>query len=132
MRDHGRERCQTQKLQPAAFFNSPGPNGENDSEESDEFRDHAMAMFVLHAAHHARHLVEGTEGGRPVGNGQAGVIAGDERSGNDEDKRGASGEDGEAVQSAMVGQFDAFQNSLRGKMWGDVPRKTLVYQTNCR
>jgi hypothetical protein len=132
LNNYGCERGQAKKPQPAAFFHSPGPSGEDNGEQSDEFRDHAMAMFVSHAAHHARHFVEGTEGGRPVGNGQAGVIAGDERSGNDEDKRGASGEDGEAVQSAMVGQFDAFQNSLRGKMWGDVPRKTLVYQTNCR
>jgi hypothetical protein len=70
-----------------------------------------MAMFVSDAAHHARHFVEGTEGGRPVGNRQAGIVAGNERSGDDEDKGGAGGEDGEAMQSAMVRDSDTFQDS---------------------
>jgi hypothetical protein len=69
-----------------------------------------MAMFVSDAAHHARHFVEGTEGGRPVGNRQAGIVAGNKRSGDDEDKSGTSGEDREAMQSAMVRDFDAFQD----------------------
>src|SRR5437879_7012545 len=70
-----------------------------------------MAMLVFHAADHLRHFVEGAEGGRPVGDGQAGVIASDERSGDDQDEGGAGGEDREAVQSAMVRHFDALQVS---------------------
>lgn len=71
-----------------------------------------MAMFVFHAANHVRHFVEGAEGGRPVGDGQAGVIAGDECSGDDEDEGGAGSEDREAVQPAMVGDFDPFQHNV--------------------
>jgi hypothetical protein len=70
-----------------------------------------MAMFVSHATNHLRHFVEGTERGRPVGDGQAGVIACDQCSGNNQDKGGAGGENGEAVESAMVRDFDAFQDS---------------------
>jgi hypothetical protein len=73
-----------------------------------------MAMFVLHAANHARNLVEGTEGGRPVRDRQTGVIAGDQGSGDDQDESGAGGEDGEAMQSAMVRDFDAFQDCPLG------------------
>jgi len=54
-----------------------------------------------------RHFVEGAKAGGPVGDGQSGVIAGDERSGDNQDECCAGGEDGEAVQSAMVWNFDA-------------------------
>jgi hypothetical protein len=74
-----------------------------------------MAMFVFHAAYHLRHFVVGAEGGWPVGDRQAGVVAGDERSGDDQDEGGASGEDGEAVQAAVVRDFDALQNGPRGR-----------------
>jgi hypothetical protein len=69
-----------------------------------------MAVFVPYAANHVRHFVKRSKTGWPVGDGQPGIIAGDERSGNDEDERSAGGEDGEAVQSAMVWNFDALQN----------------------
>ncbi len=73
-----------------------------------------MAMLVLHASNHTRHFVERTEGSRPVGNGQARAIAGNQGSGNNQYKRGAGGEEGEAMQPAMIRDFDAFQDSPPG------------------
>src|ERR1700694_3949336 len=75
-----------------------------------------MAVFVFHAANHLRHFVVGAERRGPVGDGQAGIIAGNERSGDDEDERGAGGEDCEAVQSAMVRNFDALQDCPHWKL----------------
>jgi hypothetical protein len=64
-------------------------------------------MFILNAANHLRHFVKGAEAGWPVRDRQPGVVAGDERPGDDEDEGGAGGEDGEAMQSGMVWNFDA-------------------------
>ena len=58
-------------------------------QKADELGDHAMAVFELHAADHVGHFVEGAEGGGPVRDGETGVIAGDERAGNDQEKRDA-------------------------------------------
>ena len=89
-----------------------------------------MAVFVFHAANHLRHFVVGAERRGPVGDGQAGIIAGNERSGDDEDKGGAGGEDREPVQSAMVRNFDPLQDSPRGnERWNGtrhVSRNALV------
>jgi hypothetical protein len=119
--DDGRERGQREKAQPAALFHSPGPDGENNGEQADEFCRHAMSMFVLDAANHLRDFVKGTKTGRPVGDRQTGVIAGDESSGNDQEQSGAGGEDGKAVQSAMVWNFDAFQDSPQ---WNPAVRRS--------
>ena len=43
-------------------------------------------MFPLHSANHTGHLSDVTEAGGPVGDGEAGVVAGDEGTGNDEDE----------------------------------------------
>jgi hypothetical protein len=80
-----------------------------------------MAVLVLHATHHVRHFVERSEARRPVGDGQSRIIAGDKRPGNNEDKRDAGGEDGEAVQPAVVRDFDAFQNSPHLKRDAELP-----------
>jgi hypothetical protein len=52
---------------------------------------------------------EGTEGSGPVGDGEAGVVAGDERPGNDKDKGRAGYEDGEAMVRAIVWCGDGLQ-----------------------
>ena len=74
-----------------------------------------MAVFVLHSANHVRDFVVGAERGRPVWDGQACGVAGDERSSNDQQESAGGREDGEAMQSAMVRDFYAFQDGpLKG------------------
>ncbi len=70
-----------------------------------------MRVLELHAADEFRNLVPGSERGRPVGNGQAGVVAGDERSGNDQKKSPAGEHDREPMMPAIVGCRDGFQSS---------------------
>jgi hypothetical protein len=60
-----------------------------------------MTPFILDSAMQ-RWNIEGTEGSWPVGDGQAGIVAGDERTGNDENKSRARGEDSEAMVRAIV------------------------------
>ena len=131
MRDDGGEGGHSEKAQPAALFNPPGPEGKDDGEDAHEFRHHAVGVFVPYAANHVRHFVKGAKTGWPVGDGQTGVVTGNQRSGNDEDERGAGGEDGEAVQSAVIWDFDAFQDGPReDRAWSDArSRNASVYQT---
>jgi glycine/D-amino acid oxidase-like deaminating enzyme len=70
-----------------------------------------VTVFIHNAAHHVRDFVDRTVTGRPVGDGQACIIAGDERSGDNQDKGAAGGEDGEAMQPAIIWNLDAFQNA---------------------
>lgn len=88
-------------------------------------------MFKFNSANHLRHFVEGAEGSGPVGDGQSGVIAGDQRSGDDQDQGGAGGKDGEAMQATMVRDFDAFQDSPLGNERLALPSAFLeTYQFN--
>ena len=61
-----------------------------------------MAVFEFDATHHVGNLVNGSERGRPVGNGKPGVVAGDQGSSDDQKKRGARGKDSEGVVGAIV------------------------------
>ena len=61
-----------------------------------------MGVLELHSTHQARNFVEGTEGCGPVGDGQAGIVAGHQGAGNDEKKGRARGEDGKAVERGVV------------------------------
>jgi hypothetical protein len=60
-------------------------------------------MFESHATDEVRNPVERPERSGPIGDGEAGVIAGHERPGNDQKKRYARGEDGKSVMRAVVG-----------------------------
>jgi hypothetical protein len=60
-----------------------------------------MAPFIFDSTVQGRN-VERSEGSGPVGDGEARIIAGDQRTGNDENKSRARGEDSEAVVRAIV------------------------------
>ena len=83
-----------------------------------------MAMLVLHAADHVRHLVEGAKRCWPVRDGEARIIAGDQGSGHDQDEGDAGCEDGKTVQPAMVRNFDALQNGPR-QIWSSNVQRAL-------
>jgi len=52
---------------------------------------------------------EGSEGCRPVGDGEAGIVAGNERTSDDEHESRARYEDSEAVVRAIVGCGEGLQ-----------------------
>jgi len=108
------ERCHTQHTQPAALFGAPGPNCQNNREQTDELGHHAMPVLEFHTADHVRHLVKGTEGGGPIRHGESGVIAGDQGPGDDKQKSHAGREDGEGVKSAIVRCGNDLQTVLLG------------------
>jgi hypothetical protein len=109
LRNHYGQSCEGEDLQPATAFSFPGPQAKNDGQETNEFGDHAMAMFELHTTYHMGHLVDGSESGGPVGDGQAGVVAGDQSSGNDEKESCAGREHGETVMGAVERYSQRFQ-----------------------
>jgi hypothetical protein len=49
-------------------------------------RNHAVGVLEFHAAHELGNLVPGTERCGPVGNRETGIIAGDESTGDDQEK----------------------------------------------
>ena len=61
-------------------------------------------MFILHTANHARHLRNVTEAGGPVGDGEPGVVAGNQGPGDDEDKSSERGENREIVMRPVEGR----------------------------
>jgi len=85
---------------PGTRFPAPRPDGENDGENADESGDHAMAVLVHDSADHGR--PQRTVGKRPIGDGQASVIAGDEGARDQQQKCASGREDGEAVKSAIA------------------------------
>src|SRR5215831_9785364 len=62
--------------EPASLIGDPRPDGEDNGVEADEFGDHAMAVFKEYTPYHPRHVVDGSEGGGPIGHGEARIIAG--------------------------------------------------------
>jgi hypothetical protein len=50
-----------------------------------------MAVLELDPPDHRRNAVNRSEGGRPIGNGQASVIAGDQRAGDNQQEGDAGG-----------------------------------------
>jgi hypothetical protein len=61
-------------------------------------------MFVFHATDHAGHLRNVTEAGGPVGDGESGVVAGNQGTGDDEDKSSERGENREIVMRPVEGR----------------------------
>ncbi len=104
MKDHGAERGDTEFLHPRAAVAAPSPNGDDDGERADKFGDHAVRVFKFHAADHARHLGNVAEAGRPVGDGETGVVAGDQGTGNDEDEGRERGENREIMMRPIEGR----------------------------
>jgi hypothetical protein len=70
-----------------------------------------MGMLEFHAANELGNLVPGTERCRPVGNREAGIVAGNQSTGNDQEKSPAGENDGEAVKPGIVVGCDGFQSS---------------------
>ncbi len=68
LEDDRSERGHGEEAQPAALFDTPRPDGENDGQQSDELGYHAMTVLIFHTADHVRHFVKRAEGGGPVGN----------------------------------------------------------------
>jgi hypothetical protein len=61
-----------------------------------------MGVLESHATHEMGNLVERTERSRPIGDREAGVIAGDKRAGNDQQKSRAGSEDSKSMKCAVV------------------------------
>ena len=70
---------------------------------NDELGEHAMSVLKLHASHHGWQPPERTERCWPVGNRQAGIVAGDQRTGNDQQKRRSGERQGEAMVGLVIG-----------------------------
>ena len=73
-----------------------------------------MSMFELNPTNQMRNLIQRTKRSRPVGNGQAGIIAGHQGTGDDEHKRNARRKDGEAVMGLVVRYGNDLQKRLLG------------------
>ena len=110
------QRGDAQIFHPAARVGTPGPDREDDAQKSDELGDHAVGVLELHAADQMRNLVQRTERSRPVGDGQAGIIAGHQRPGNDEKKSHARHKDGKPMMGAVVRYGNGLQKRLLGFM----------------
>ena len=61
-----------------------------------------MRMLEANTPNQMRDLVKRSERSWPIGHGEAGVIAGDKRPGNDQQKGYARGEDRKSVMRAMI------------------------------
>jgi hypothetical protein len=88
-----------------------------------------MAPLVADAADEVRNFDEITEGCGPVGNGEAGVVAGDESSGGDDDEGGAGREYREGVVSGIVFCRDGFQG---GTPWAQNDERIILAKRNVR
>jgi hypothetical protein len=61
-----------------------------------------MAVLPLYAARHGRQPIERTEGSGPIGYGHAGIVAGDQRAGDDQQKRSPSQDYDESMVRRVV------------------------------
>ncbi len=86
---------------PAPRVLAPNPYGQNNGEDANRSRNHAVAVLKLYPSHHARHA-EGAEGRGPVGNRKAGVVAGHQRAGNNQKKRAKRDERRVTMKPRMV------------------------------
>jgi len=75
-----------------------------------------MRMFKLNAAHQMRNLVQRPKRGRPIRDGQAGIVAGYQSSCNGEQKRDGRRKDGEAMVGLVVGYGRGLQKKLLGSL----------------
>ena len=102
-----------------ALFGTPHPHGENDGEKARALGDHAVRVLELHAPDQLRDFVQGTERGRPVWHGQAGIVAGDQGSRNDQEESPEGQQDSEPMKSAVVSCCERLQSNapwVEGRM----------------
>ena len=89
-----------------------------------------MDVLELYAADQVGDFVEGSEGSGPVGDGESGVVARDQGSGDDEQEYPAGEEDREAVMRAVVRCGQGLQNGAPSLpligMIGFVPSSNLL------
>ena len=114
LRDDQAQRGQAEIFHPAARIGAPGPDREDDAEKSHKLGNHAMGVLKFYAADQMRDLVERTERSRPIGDGEAGIIAGHQRAGNDEKKGHHRRKDGEAMVGPVVRHGNGLQKRLLG------------------
>src|SRR6185437_4680010 len=55
--NHGADGRQAEIAHPPSFLNPKSGDTEEDRQQANELRDHAMSVLKLHAAHHGRNLV---------------------------------------------------------------------------
>src|SRR5208283_1480057 len=110
--DDGGQRNPAQDAHPLAGFDALRPNRHDDNQQADELSDHAMGVLVLHPVDHRRKLVQRTEGSRPIGNREAGILARDESAGDDQEKRGPGKKDGKAMVCLVIRNSSRRQNKL--------------------
>ena len=101
LKDDGDYGDHSEHFYPAARLRSPEPGGENEREEADSGGDKSMSVLEENAADPFRrgkkeHVV--AEGGRPVWDGESGVLARDHSATADEEQGAGSGKPGEAVE----------------------------------
>lgn len=97
--DDQEKRAEAEDADPRARFADPDPRGQDERKNRDGAGSETMAPFPADAADHGRKSRAVRE--RPRRNGQTGLITGDQRSGNDEKKRAARGENGKKVKIAI-------------------------------
>ena len=84
-------------------------------QKSHKLGNHAVGVLELHAPDQVRDFVQRTKRSRPIGDGKAGIIAGHQRPGNDQQKGHARREDGKA----MMGPVVRYGNGLQKRLLGD-------------
>ena len=110
MNDDGCDSTDSENPHPAPLFDPPDPDGQDYGQQPGYLSDHAVSVLELHAADEFGDFIERAERSRPVGDGESGVVAGDQGSGDDKEKRPAGEDDGEAVKAAIVSCGDGFQS----------------------
>jgi hypothetical protein len=115
--DHRAERGPSHQLHPRATFNALRPDGDDDCEESDELGDHAVAVFKEDSTLERWNAIEGSERRRPIGHGEASIIAGDECASDEQQERAASREQHETVVCAIESRGLSLRTRLPGMVW---------------
>ena len=103
LRDHRAKRNDGESTQPAASLNTHDPDGKDDRHEADSAGEETMTVLIKNAANHFRWrkgIHELAVSRRPIGNGEAGAVAGNAGPGNDQQKRGDSEQAGKSMEPA--------------------------------
>ena len=79
-----RQYCDSaQPPHPLSLIGLPEPHRQQYGQQADRSGDHPVPVLILDASDHARHA-EAAERSRPVGNGQAGIVRGDQSAGDNQ------------------------------------------------
>ena len=101
LRDDGPERDPAQKPDPPPRLAPGEPHREDDRQDPDGRRDHAVAVLVTDAADHRRH--QAAVGERPIGHRQPRLGGGHETTGEDQAERGYGRQNREPVKGHAPG-----------------------------